>query len=83
MVRLIANLIGKSHQHSSSGVYKTLSLARLEIRKLSPAAAMSSDGIPRTRENSITKTSTHRVPHICIYVYDALYKCYGKGAPVR
>ena len=64
MVRLIANLIGRSHQHSSSGVYKALSRARLEIRNLSPVAAMSSDGIPRTRENSITKTSAYRVPLI-------------------
>ena len=68
MVRLIAKLIGRSHQHSSSGVYKALALARLEIRNLRPVAAMSSDGIPRTRENSITKTSTHQIPHICMLV---------------
>lgn len=60
MVRLVANLIVTGHQHSSSGIYKALPLARAQIRKLSPVAAMSSDGIPRTRENSITKTSTRR-----------------------
>ena len=58
MVRLVANLIGTGHQQSISSVYKALSSARLQIRKLSSVAAMSSDGIPRTRENSITKTST-------------------------
>lgn len=57
MVYLFARLLYKGRQLHYIELRRAVPPQRLHIRHWSPVAAMASDGIPRTRENSITKTS--------------------------
>ena len=68
MGKVLAAVVYRRVHQGSSVRCKAGSVAQVHFRYCQVLATMASDGIPRTRENSITKTSAHST-----YIHNALH----------